>query len=735
MVDRLGEAERLYRQGQLSDAQRLCEELVAEQADSARGWYLLGIIAHRLGHPDLAADRMERAVELAPTNPECLTHASEVLRRAGRIQESIRLARLAVQHWSGHPAPQNNLGLALNDAGQVEEAELCFRNALAADASYYRAHLNLGNLLHRLDRSIEALNHFEQALRIRPDYPEALNSAGQLSKELGRPQVAVQLLQRAIQLRPGYSKALLNLANALAELRQLDEAERILLTLTKAQPEYVEALHDLGALYERQKKVPDAVAAYRRVLRIQPDSPNALAALENAKRNICDWSDWPEHVERLIRDSEQCLADGKPSPFLPLVSCRFPTTSEHRFKIACHHAGRVRQRVGGVSLVDGHRYRDRKDESSRIKLAFLSHEFRYHVVSHLMLGLFRRIDRELFEVYAFDYSPEDGSEMRQTVINDVDHFIRVASGTDRSRAERIAQEGIQVLIDVNSYMPGGRPEIAGHRPAPVQISHMYPATTGAKHIDYFITDSFVSPAGEEKYFTEKLIYLPACYLPADSDQVIAERTPSREECGLPEQGVVFCSFNKSDKIEPHLFDVWMRILQQTPGSVLWLRNDGPAAAENLRREADQRHVDPDRLVFAQEVPGIPEHLARQKNADLFLDTWTHGAHGTAIDALWAGLPLLTCPGSTFTSRVAASLLIAAGMPELIVGDLDEYESLAVSLAANPTRLYGLRKALEEKRQRGELLNTDRYTRNLERGLLAVWEKYQRGEQPGPVVIE
>ena len=735
MVDRLNEAEQLYRQGRLAEAQRSCDGLLAVDPDNARAWYLAGIIAHKLGNSTVAADRMKEAVRLAPTNPECLTHASEVFRRAGRLDEAVAAARAAVQQWPEHPAPQNNLGLALKDADQPEEAEACFRKALAIDASYFRAYLNLGNLLHSLDRSTEAYRQFEQALRIRPDYPEALNSAGQLSKELGRSQAAVQLLQRALQLRPGYPKAQLNLANALADLKQVDESERMLVGLTKSHPDYVEAFHDLGALYERQKKVPDAVTAYRRVLELQPDSPQALAALENAKRNICDWSDWPDSVERLIQASQACLAAGKPSPFLPLVSCRFPTTSEHRFKIACHHAARVTRRVGGVSLADDPNCRARAVEPTRIRLAFLSHEFRYHVVSHLMLGLFRRFSREQFEVFAFDYSPDDSSEMRQTIINDVDQFIRIPSGTDRSRAERIFKEAIHILVDVNSYMPGGRPGIAGHRPAPIQISHMYPATTGASHIDYFITDPFVSPAGDENYFTEKLIYLPCCYLPTDSDQVIATDTPSRAECGLPEHGIVFCSFNKSDKIEPHLFDVWMRILDQTPSSVLWLRNDGPAAAENLRREAAARCIDPDRLVFAQEVPGIPEHLARQRNADLFLDTWTHGAHGTAVDALWAGLPLLTCPGRTFTSRVAASLLTAVGLTELIVEDLEEYESLAVKLAADSARLAALRQSLEQKRQQGELLSTDRYTRNLERGFLAVWEKHRSGAPPGPVVID
>jgi protein O-GlcNAc transferase len=733
MADRIAEAEQLYSQGRLTDAQRICEEIVDAEPQSSRASYLLGIIAYKTGDFELAAHRMTEAIRVAPDNPEYLTHAAEVYRRAGDLTRAIDVATKAVNVWPDHPAPQNNLGLALKDAERVSEAEECFRRAIAMNPSYARAQLNLGNVLHGEDRLVEAQACFAAALKLRPDYPEALNSAGQLCKQRGNPTTAVRLLQRAIQLRPGYTKALLNLANAVADLGRLDEAEQILTKLTGANPEYSEAFHDLGALYEKTKRIQDAVTAYGRVLELQPDSPSALAAVENAKRNICDWSGWPESVDRLIEATRKCLAEGKPSPIWPLVSCRFPTTSRDRYQIACNHASRVARHVGTVALVDPAQYRPHP-ESERIRIGILCHEFRYHVVSHLMFGLFKRFDRTKFEVFAFDYSPDDGSTMRRRIIDDVDHFITVSTGTDRERAERIFAKRIHILLDINSYMPGGRPEIAAHRPAPLQISHMYPATTGAKHIDYFITDPFVSPPGQEQYFTEQLIYLPCCYLPTDSDQSIAEDEPARSECGLPEDGFVFSSFNKSDKIEPNLFDVWMRILTRVPNSVLWLRNDGTAAAKNLRREAKTRGVDPDRLVFAREVPGIPEHLARQRCADLFLDTLTHGAHGTAVDALWAGLPLLTYPGQTFTSRVAASLLTAAGLEELIVDSIAKYEDLAVELASSPERVLELRRRLDDKREQGDLFNTDRYTRNLERALVMIWDRFQDGEEPGPIRV-
>ncbi len=733
MAQRLIEAEQLYRHGRLAAAQRILEEIVAADANVSRAFYLLGLVAYKAGEFPEASRQMAEAVRLEPENPEYLTHAAEVFRRAGEITLAIDVANRAVQQWPDHPAPHNNLGLALKDDDQLAAAESCFRRAISIDPNYARAHLNLGNVLHVADRLVEAQASFALALQLRPDYPEALNSAGQLCKERGKPRTAVQLLQRAITLRPGYAKALLNLANALADLRQMEEAERILTGLTKSKPDYVEAFHDLGALYEKNKRIAEAVGAYQRVLELQPESLSALAALENAKRNICDWSGWPNNLQRLIEGTRECLAEGKPSPIWPLVSCRFPTTSQDRYEIARRHARRVTTHVGPVCLADPAKYRQ-QDSADRLRIGFLSHEFRYHVVSHLMGGLFKRFDRTKFQVFAFDYSQDDGSAMRKRTMEDADQFITVAAGTDRQRAERIAEHGIHILLDINSYMPGGRPEIAAHRPAPIQVVHMYPATTGAPHIDYFITDPIVSPPGHEQFFTEELIYLDCCYLPTDSDQPIDPVTPTRAECGLPDDAFVFCSFNKSDKIEPHLFDLWMRILSRVPGSVLWLRNDGSTAADNLRHEATNRGLDADRLVFAREVPGLPQHLARQHNADLFLDTLTHGAHGTAVDALWAGLPLLTLAGETFTSRVAASLLTDAGFPELIVDGLEEYEQLAVELANAPERLRTIRRRLEELRERGELFCTDRYTRNLERGLLAAWERFQNGQPPGPIRV-
>ncbi len=377
---------------------------------------------------------------------------------------------------------------------------------------------------------------------------------------------------------------------------------------------------------------------------------------------------------------------------------------------------------------------DSPSTSPRLRVGFLSHEFGHNVVSHLMAGIYGRFNRQRFEIVALDYSQNDNSELRSRVLCDSDRCVELFGLTPGEAARRISAEQVDILFDINSYMSGGRPEIAARRPAPIQISYMYPASMGADWIDYFITDRFATPPGHEQFFTEKLVYLPDVYLPTNCDQPISEQGPSRVACGMPDEGFVFCSFNNPDKIEPELFDVWMRILKRVPVSVLWQRCDNSIIEERLHAEAKARGIAPERLIYARQLPSTADHLARHRHADLFLDTYTHGGHGTAVDALWAGLPLLACPGEVFTSRVSASLLTAAGVPELIASDLHEYEERAVRLAEQPNELNAMREKLLANRRKCTLFDTSRYVRNLERALLEMWRIHRAGESPRSIDV-
>jgi protein O-GlcNAc transferase len=370
-----------------------------------------------------------------------------------------------------------------------------------------------------------------------------------------------------------------------------------------------------------------------------------------------------------------------------------------------------------------------KKPGGRIKIGYLSEDYREHATAYLMAELFEKHDRARFEITAYSYGPDDNSPMRSRLMKAFDSFVDVRSFTDREAAQKIHDDGIDILIDLKGLTGESRYDIAAYRPAPVQVNFLgYPGTMGASFIDYIIADRFIIPEDQEKYYSEKVVCLPDCYQPNDTHRVIAETTPTRKECGLPEQAFVFCCFNISYKIKPQTFDIWMRLLQKLPGSVLWLFEANQSVNANLKQEAARRGIDPERLIFAPRAR-LPEHLARHRRADLFLDTLPINAHTTTSDALWAGLPVLTCAGNTFAGRVAGSLLKAAHLPELIVMSSAEYETLALQLAQQPEKLAAIRRKLEQTRLQMPLFDIEMFTRNLEKSYQTMWDIWQAGENP------
>jgi predicted O-linked N-acetylglucosamine transferase (SPINDLY family) len=371
----------------------------------------------------------------------------------------------------------------------------------------------------------------------------------------------------------------------------------------------------------------------------------------------------------------------------------------------------------------------------RIRLGYLSGDFHQHATAQLMAGLFEHHDRDRFEVLAYSYGPDDRSPMRARLASAFDRFIDIHALSHREAARLIHADKVDILVDLKGYTHHARPAISAHRPAPVQVNYLgYPATMGADFIDYIIVDPFVVPSSQQPFFSERLVYLPGSYQVNDRRREVAKARTSRQDCGLPSEGLVLCSFNNSYKISPVFFDIWMRLLRLVPGSILWLLEPNELVKHNLRSEARKRGVDSGRLIFAP-VLSSAEHLGRHRHADLFLDTLPCNAHTTASDALWAGLPVLTCCGSTFAGRVAGSLLMAIGMPELVTGSLEEYERLALALARDPQRLIALRKKLESNRDAGALFDLPKLTENLETAYARMWQTWLSGQTPAAFSIE
>jgi protein O-GlcNAc transferase len=373
-------------------------------------------------------------------------------------------------------------------------------------------------------------------------------------------------------------------------------------------------------------------------------------------------------------------------------------------------------------------------EKDRIRLGYLSGDFHQHATARLMAELFERHDRGRFEVFAYSYGPDDNSPMRARLTSAFDRFVDISGVSHRDAARRIHADAIDILIDLKGYTRQARPAISAYRPAPVQVSYLgYPATMGADFIDYILVDPFVVPASQQRFFSERLVHVPVSYQVNDRRREMAT-APSRPDCGLPDQGLVLCSFNNTYKISPVFFEVWMRLLRSVPASVLWLLEANQLVKGNLCLEAEKRGVNPGRLIFAP-VVGSAEHIGRHRHADLFLDTLPCNAHTTASDALWAGLPVLTCSGDTFAGRVAGSLLTAVGLPELITGSLEEYEETALTLARNPQRLVALRQKLEKSRDAGSLFDLPKLTGNIEAAYARMWQTWLSGQKPDAFSIE
>jgi protein O-GlcNAc transferase len=374
-------------------------------------------------------------------------------------------------------------------------------------------------------------------------------------------------------------------------------------------------------------------------------------------------------------------------------------------------------------------FSDSRYENAKIRIGYLAGEFRQQATAVLMTGLFELHDRTRFETVAFDNGWDDGSELRGRIEKAFDEMVDISRLSDYEAATMIRQKRIDILVNLNGYFGHGRQGVFSHRAAPIQVNYLgFPGTLGADYIDYIVADRHVLPPEHEAFYTEKVVRLPDSYQANDSKRRIAERTPTRAELNLPDRGFVFCCFNNNYKVTPQMFDVWMRLLRNAPGSVLWLLEDNPEASRNLRREAERRAVAAQRLVFAPRVK-LDEHLARHRLADLFLDTLPYNAHTTASDALWAGLPVLTCMGSAFAGRVASSLLHAIGLPELITHRVEDYEALALKLAATPDLLQDLRTRLAQNRTVFPLFDTDRFRRHIESAYLQMWERYQREQPP------
>ena len=624
--------------------------------------------------------------------------------KSGNLMEAERYYREILKVT---PAPDVmvNYGNVLARLGRHTDAMASFDRALVIHPDFFEGQFNRASLLLEMRRPAEALAGFDRALVMRKEAPAAWNNRGTALRQLQRLDEALASYDRALALAPGHINALTNRAIALFDLRRLDDALAAADRALTVQPFFAEALYIRGNILRDLGRITEALTSYEQTLATNPAHRHALNGMAQTAAILCDWP----RVSALTPQLEEAVATGR-ALIQPFVLMGYTDDAALLRRCAEHYVHHVAP--AQTPLWDGTRY-----GHDRIRLAYLSADFHQHPTAQLMAELFERHDRSRFEVTAIAFGPDDGSAMRTRLVKAFDRFEDVRGQSDLEVARWIRAQEIDIAIDLNGHTHGARPGIFAHRPAPVQVNYLvYPGTTGANFMTHVVADHVVLPADQQIYFSEKIVHLPDCYQANDTTRLL-DKAPSRANLGLPElagssagDGFVFCCFNNGWKITQPVFDIWMRLLAGVPNSVLWLL-DSPAS-DNLRKHAAVRGIDPARVVFAPKLP--PEqHLARHRLADLFLDTLPYNAHTTASDALWADVPVVTQIGKAFAGRVAASLLKAIGLPELVTTTPHAYEELALEMARNPALLKATRDKLTRNRATTPLYDSPRFIADIE----------------------
>ena len=711
-------AEILVARGERDEAIATYSRQIELRPDRALAYYKRGNLLKDAGQSEAAVADYDRAIGIDPNYAYALCNRGVVLSRLGRLEAALESYDRAVAITPDDVVAQFNRADVLRELERSEEALVAYGHILAMKPDHLQSYCNRGVLLTELERYDEARADFERALSLSSEVPDIYFGRGRLLHRLQHFELALADYQHAFTLNPDYAAAYFARGEVLGELGRSPEAMASLDRALALRPGYPEAHLGRARLLIKQRRHIEAIQAYERALACKSDLPFTPGLLLHAKMLVCDWREFDRDVERIVAGVRRGERVSNPFSLLAMSD-----------EASIHYEG-TRVFVDKVAP-EKHDLPPlpRRSVSEKIRIGYFSCDFREHPVAMLTTELFESHDRSRFEIVAFSLGPDDSSPARERLKKAFDRFIDIDTRTDRDAAELVRENSIDIAIDLCGHTSGGRMGIFSRRAAPIQATWLgYAGTTGAGYFDYLIGDPTVIPPEHRPYYSEKIAYLPHCYLPNDSTRVIAER-PTREQVGLPTQGFVFCSFNNSYKFTPDVFSSWARILSRVEGSVLWLAHNEPTAANNLQHEAERRGIDPKRVIFAGRTSTLPQHLARLQVADLFLDTLPYNAHSTALDALWAGLPVLTRLGGSFAGRVAASALRAIGLPELVTTSLSEYEELAVELATHPQRLADIKQRLAHNRLTTPLFDSHSFVRQLEAVYLGMYERHGRGQPP------
>lgn len=678
----------LHLQGNLVQAEAIYRQVLKIEPCNADALHLLGLIAHQTGYHQTAIDLIGQAIKVIPTKEIFYSSRGVVLKKLKQLDAAINCYKMAIELNPNYAEAYSNLGSAQAEQKQFENAVISYKKAIDLKPDLAEAYSNLGIAQAEQKQLDAAVISYKKAIDLKPDLAETYSNLGIAQEEQKHLYAAVISYKKAIELKPDYANAYANLGNAQLKLKELEAA----------------------------------VGSYEKAIELNPDFEYLYENKHHAKMSICDWQDFDTTALEFEKKIQKKLKVSNPfsvfALFSSLTYLRLVSDIWSQDKYPFNPS------LGPIHKASGH---------SKIRIAYFSADFRLHPVALLTIGMFEQHDKSKFELIAFALGPESQDEIRERITIAFDKFINVNAMSDKEVAVLSRKLEVDIAIDLGGHTQDCRTGIFAFRAAPIQLSYIgYLGTMGAEYYDYLIADRTIIPFNSQKYYSEKIVYLPT-YQVNDSKQEVPHAAISRQDLNLPNSSFVYCCFNANYKITPPTFDGWMRILKAVPESVLMLYTDTQTASINLKLEAQKRGVNPERLIFGEKLIRT-QYLARCRSADLVLDTLPYNAGATASDALWAGLPVLTCIGDSFASRYAASILFAIGLPELVTETQTEYEALAIELATNPIKLKSIKDKLENNRLTTSLFDTVLFTKHIEAAYTKIYEKYQDDLPPDHIYI-
>ncbi|CAN6487254.1 unnamed protein product [Victoria cruziana] len=725
--------------GDLTRAISYYKEAIKHRPTFADAHTNLGNIYKAMGLSQEAMTCYQRAIQARPDHAMAYSNLAALYYEQGQLDLAIIHYKQAINCDSAYLEAYNNMGNALKDAGRIDEAISCYRSCLTLQPNHPQALTNLGNIYMEWNMVSVAATFYKATLAVTTGLSAPFSNLAIIYKQQGNYAEAISCYNEVLRIDPLAADGLVNRGNTLKEVGRVTEAIQDYVRAVNIRPTMAEAHANLASAYKDSGHVELAIKSYRQALILRPDFPEATCNLLHTLQCVCDWDDRKNkfiEVENIIKRQIKMSVLPSVQPFHAIAYPLDPMLALEISRKYAAHCSLVASRYNLQAFSHPLAVPVKtEDGSGRLRVGYVSSDFGNHPLSHLMGSIFGMHNRENIEVFCYALSQNDGTEWRQRIQSEAEHFVDVSAMSSDMIAKMINDDKIQILVNLNGYTKGARNEIFAMQAAPIQVSYMgFPGTTGATYIDYLVTDEFVSPLQYAHIYSEKLVHLPHCYFVNDYKQKNRDVLEpvcqhKRSEYGLPEDKFIFACFNQLYKIDPDIFNTWCNILRRVPSSALWLLRFPAAGELRIRAYASARGVRPDQIIFT-DVAVKNEHIRRSALADLFLDSPLCNAHTTGTDVLWAGLPMVTLPLEKMATRVAGSLCLASGLGgEMIVSSMKEYEERAVALAENRPRLQALTNKLKAVRLTCPLFDTARWVRNLERAYFKMWNLHCSGLPP------